>query len=258
LAIINRINKIDKPDFVIITGDLTQNGISEEIKYFKACMLKFTMPVFLTPGNHDHGGSGLLPGSIDNYNNYLVPRLDSGGEGDLDDYSFYYGEFHFVFYDSGAVSWQFINHCYSPTTILTGLTAAQLAWMQADVASSAKPHTMIFTHAPSVPDGETAYRNDHSHIDFHDVNFVEWLNSEAGSTVEAVFAGHTHQDHIFYDVSTSRMSAPDDLLKPYNQYGISPMTMATIYFASTTPIPSQGICGSPIYVETDTACKGYS
>ncbi|MCK5020730.1 MAG: hypothetical protein KAS32_27160, partial [Candidatus Peribacteraceae bacterium] len=52
LAIKNRINKLEKPDFVIITGDLADSGTAAETEYFKACLLKFEMPVFLTPGNH--------------------------------------------------------------------------------------------------------------------------------------------------------------------------------------------------------------
>jgi len=122
----------------------------------------------------------------------------------------------------------------------------------------------IFTHAPSVPDGALGRPRgqDHSHIDDHDLNFVEWLNSEAGSTVEAVFAGHTHQDHIFYDVVTNKeepgnIDSPYDLLKPYNPNGISPTSVATIYFTSTSAIPSQGICGAPVYIETNTATKDW-
>lgn len=105
----------------------------------------------------------------------------------------------------------------------------------------------IFTHAPSVPDGDE-YRNDHSHesslLEDNDLEFVEWLNSEAGSKVEAVFAGHTHQDHVFYGVSTSEIYAPVDYYKPIGSY--SPSDNLQLSFSD-----------SAYYIETNTACKGY-
>jgi len=72
-------------------------------------------------------------------------------------------------------------------------------------------------------------------------------------TVEAVFAGHTHQDHIFYDVTTSNMNEPDDLF----EYGIMPTGTAYIYYDSRDADPPNGICSSPVFIETNTACKDY-
>ncbi len=92
--------------------------------------------------------------------------------------------------------------------------------------------------------------------------FVEWANGEdsdypEGQHVEAVFCGHTHENHIFYDVETDGMDSPYELLKPYNKNGISAYTTATIYFANTVPQPSDGICGAPVYIETTTATKNW-
>ena len=87
-------------------------------------------------------------------------------------------------------------------------------------------------------------------------DFVNWVNNDKiGNTVEAVFCGHTHENHIFYDVETDGMDSPYELLKPYNKNGISAYTTATIYFANTVPQPSDGICGAPVYIETTTATK---
>ena len=44
-----------KVDFVLIAGDLTQNGKPEELDDFKAQILGFQAPVYCAPGNHDVG-----------------------------------------------------------------------------------------------------------------------------------------------------------------------------------------------------------
>lgn len=39
---------------VMITGDLTDNGLPEEYQHFKKLIAPLTMPIFPIPGNHDH------------------------------------------------------------------------------------------------------------------------------------------------------------------------------------------------------------
>jgi len=64
-------------------------------------------------------------------------------------------------------------------------------------------------------------------------------------TVEAVFCGHTHQDHIFYGVHTN-LEQPGNIKQPW-QYE-DPMQPYNLAFDSTD---------SPYYIETNTACKNY-
>ncbi len=53
---INAVQKLSpKPDFVIITGDLTDTFKAREIKRFRALLARFTVPAYLVPGNHDVG-----------------------------------------------------------------------------------------------------------------------------------------------------------------------------------------------------------
>jgi len=117
----------------------------------------------------------------------------------------------------------------------------------------------IFTHGPIVghgggathdvpdimigPDGELIpYLRD------QDAPFVEWVNGP-GMTVEAVFCGHTHEDHIFWKVTESNMDYPEDIFK---QYDILPSQSLTINFE-----PVSGTFYGPVFIETNTACKGY-
>ncbi|MBU4031495.1 MAG: metallophosphoesterase [Candidatus Thermoplasmatota archaeon] len=250
LALINRINKLEKPDFVTITGDLTDAGNTGETTYFKACLLKFNMPVFLTPGNHDHGDSapnpGLDLGTIDNYNNYLVPRFNSGSEGDLDDYSFNYSDYHFIFFDSGGVTDIGLPLVDPPH--LAGLTTDQLNWMKSDyntAMAAGKTHTFIFTHGPIVGHGGAGTHNTYELTgdpdmpvqlkEDRDIPFVEWVN-EQDMTVEAVFCGHMHMNVGYIDVDITNM----------NDMGpnFAENTILNIY--------------STVYLETTTACAGYT
>jgi len=85
--------------------------------------------------------------------------------------------------------------------------------------------------------------------------FVEWANGEdsdypEGQHVEAVFCGHTHENHIFYDVDLYSLEEEDI----YDGY--SEDLTSVIYFYSVDSDPEHGICSSPVYIETTTATKG--
>ena len=67
--------------------------------------------------------------------------------------------------------------------------------------------------------------------DRYDGPFVEWVNGQdsnypEGQYVEAVFVGHTHENHIFYDVDISSLEG-DDIYDGYSEYLTS-----VIYFYS--------------------------
>lgn len=250
LAILNRISKLEQPSFVIITGDLTENGLSEEFKYFKACLLKCGLPVFLSPGNHDYGGiSAPYPGgSIDYYNEYLNPKFERKSEikGNFNDYSFDYNNFHFISFDSGSVTSIFLT---IPAPRLSGLTTAQLNWMASDYAmyDNGLKHTFIFTHGPIVGHEGGATHDTIAIIEGspviikdRDPPFVEWVNG-ADMTVEAVFVGHTHEDWIFFDVNVENMNLATIPWKP------NPTGMNSLSYNECTSY----------YIETNSACKNY-
>lgn len=90
---------------------------------------------------------------------------------------------------------------------------SQIDWMQTDYEEAqvgGSKHTFVFTHCPIVGHDGGATHNDILGTDY-DLPFVEWVN-EVDMTGEVVFYGHTHQDHIFYDVTSSIMGEPIDLL----------------------------------------------
>jgi len=173
LAIINRINRVEHPEFVIITGDLTDFGTKEQMEYFKACMLKSDIPIFTTPGNHDYyleqcikkGAKNLLgllnPVSLyhylsgddlTNYAHYYGYYINPWVDGLYDcwgyDYTFTYNYDMFIVFDS---KW---GNTLKDPPHTAGLTTSQLQWMK-NIQDYARNHfgylrTFVFTHATIV------------------------------------------------------------------------------------------------------------
>jgi 3',5'-cyclic-AMP phosphodiesterase len=46
----------DRPDVVLLTGDLTENGLAAEYRELAGMLRRFPLPVFVIPGNHDRRG----------------------------------------------------------------------------------------------------------------------------------------------------------------------------------------------------------
>jgi len=99
----------------------------------------------------------------------------------------------------------------------------------------------IITHGRIVGGGSEQI----GRLGYHCADFVEWAD---GANVEAVFVGHTHQNHMFYDVITENIDNPNDMYK--SPPGIPPTSVATIYFTYVSPDAANAICGSPVYIET--------
>jgi len=75
--------------------------------------------------------------------------------------------------------------------------------------------TFLLTHTPLVGHELKASPKDVDVLK----DFVNWVNNDKiGNTVEAVFCGHTHENHIFYDVDEVEMDDPDDYYKPSGPY----------------------------------------
>jgi len=60
-------------DFVLITGDLTDQGTPEQYRTFLQLLDHFDAPTFVTPGNHDRGENAQFGGADNIYERYCGP-----------------------------------------------------------------------------------------------------------------------------------------------------------------------------------------
>ena len=97
--------------------------------------------------------------------------------------------------------------------------------------------TFLLTHAPLVGHELKASPKD---VDVLKI-FVNWVNNDKiGSTVEAVFCGHTHENWIFHDITVDNMNWE----KP--PHYSNPAAFHTLYYNDCT-----------FYIETTTTTKNY-
>jgi predicted phosphodiesterase len=149
-----------KPDFVIITGDLVRDalrvGEAEAAGYYDMYVAevgRFSVPVWSVPGNHENFG-------IERHLSLVGATHPLYGKGMYrarlgpNYYSFEYGGVHFVGLDSVDIAdlWYY-GH----------LDMVQLAWLRADLAVIAPGTPVVtFNHIPFVSAAESAngFRDD--------------------------------------------------------------------------------------------------
>ncbi|HUD72365.1 MAG TPA: metallophosphoesterase [Dongiaceae bacterium] len=207
----------EKPDFVIITGDLVRDalrvGETEARGYYELLageLAKFTVPVFVVPGNHDLFGIeralSLVSRDHPMYGRALC-RSFVGPEY----FSFTWGGIHFV----GLHSVDFEDTAY-----YGHVDAAQVEWLRRDLAHlpAAMP-VVTFNHIPFVsaverlsgftedPPAPTLIRIDGRPQYRHVVsNLAEVLDSLGGHRLEIALGGHLHtSERIVLDTSAGRV-----------------------------------------------------
>jgi len=189
--IIDDVNIIN-PAFVAVTGDLVNEGELEDYlgkRYYSRAqrlLREFKVPVYLTAGNHDIGGWNDTPpvagtARRDWWRFFGWKRLGNppaGAPARTQDYSFDYGPVHFTaleVYDNYD-NWRY--EYYGATSF----TAAQMAWLQQDLAATSRSTKVLLQHK----------------------DFAGQLNlSTLGLTMS--LAGHTHSNR-------EDATAPYDLL----------------------------------------------
>jgi hypothetical protein len=206
-----------KPDFVIITGDLVRDalrvGEAEARSYYDllaAELAKFTVPVFVVPGNHDIFGieraQSLVSRDHPMYGRALC-RSYVGPEY----FSFTWGGVHFV----GLQSVDFEDTAY-----YGHLDAAQLEWFRRDLAQvPAATPVVTFNHIPFLsaverlsgftddPPAPTLIRVGGQPLYRHVVsNYADLLERLGGHRLEIALGGHLHtSERIVVDTSVGRV-----------------------------------------------------
>ncbi|MCD6531011.1 metallophosphoesterase [bacterium] len=156
------------PEFVLITGDICDNGKRREYYELLPYLKKMHIPLFLIPGNHDYSQEWE---GIDTYKDMISKVLN---------YSFDYGDKHFVMLDSGPDDGFPYYHCY-------GFTEEQLSYLEADLSAHTDASIKIIGFHGPVFDELTP--------DEHGVD--EFVNLCTTYGVNLALAGHTHYNKVF-------------------------------------------------------------
>jgi predicted phosphodiesterase len=154
--VIKDINIIN-PEFVLLTGDLVNEGELEEFlnkQYFtrsQALLREFEVPVYLTSGNHDLGGWDETPPPDGNarrnwWRFFGWKRCDSppaGAPWYTQNYSFDYGNVHYIGLEA------YINYDGWRSSIYgsDSFTQGQMEWLAEDIAAhSSSAAQVLFYH----------------------------------------------------------------------------------------------------------------
>ncbi|MHB8078373.1 MAG: metallophosphoesterase [Candidatus Krumholzibacteriia bacterium] len=217
--VIDDVNIIN-PEFVLLTGDLVNEGELEDYllrRYYshaQRVLGEFAVPVFLTSGNHDLGGWDATPPSDgtarrDWWRFFGWKRLanpPAGAPARTQDYSFDYGAVHYVGLEAYNNYDNYLPQYYGTDSF----TSAQLQWLGADlVAATGSTSQVLFTH----------------------YDFLNQLN--LGSLgLEMALMGHTHSN------SGSLTTKPYDLITSATCDGKRAYRVVRVSNGVVTPLAS--------------------
>ncbi|HKW80100.1 MAG TPA: phosphodiesterase [Casimicrobiaceae bacterium] len=157
-----------RPDVVVVTGDLTDSGRSEEYAHLRALLDPLPMPVYLLPGNHDDRAA--LRASFP-------------------DHAYLFQMDRFVQYAVDAAPLRLIAlDSTIPGASGGELCPLRLAWLEARLSEAARQPVVIVTHHPPFATGI-------GHMDsigFADPGALEAIVRRYPN-VERVLCGHLHR-----------------------------------------------------------------
>ncbi|MFL6164051.1 MAG: phosphodiesterase [Jatrophihabitantaceae bacterium] len=156
-----------RPDCVVITGDIVDNGTTAEYQAFLAVADGYPLPIHLAAGNHDDARTMV---NVFGKTGYL-----GGGESAY--YTVEYPDLRIVILNSAV-----------PGSMAGQLDEAQLSWLDTELAVRADVSTLVCLHHPPIDVG----------MPFLDS--IKLANAEAlaavlakYSNVQRILAGHVHR-----------------------------------------------------------------
>lgn len=169
----------DDPDYVVVTGDIVDNGLAREYDKARSHLQTIPHPLLLTPGNHDfhepfEQGVRALSSDADRsveQDNWLFLLADSNHNGKEPD---------------GRGGWVDLADRVERAGGMLGRD--ERAWLEEQIAESAAEHVWIWLHHPP------GMHIKGFSVSAYDIEVAEFL--EANQRVRGLGAGHVHTDAI--------------------------------------------------------------
>ena len=169
LACVNHLKSLaEKPDLILLTGDLTDFGRPEEYALVRQLLAPLNMPLFIIPGNHDHRGN--LRAAFKDHR--YLPADDEFLHYVIDDYP--------------------VRMIGLDTTIPGKpggeMCAARLGWLEQQLGNETDKPTLLFMHHPPIKTGI-------QHMDVQNCGNSEALGKllEHHPQVFQILCGHVHR-----------------------------------------------------------------
>ncbi|HEA69607.1 MAG TPA: phosphodiesterase [Desulfobacterales bacterium] len=171
---VDHINALNpRPDLVLVTGDLVDEGALESYSLVKKILTPLKPPLFIVPGNHDHKTK--LCHTFPDHN-YLSQTIEEGGKQYI---CFTIEDFPIRIIGLDTVT---------PGEHGGGLGSRRLAWLDNTLSNQPNAPTVIFMHHPP-------FASAIAHMDMEFFSGREELAHiiEKYPTVERVLCGHVHR-----------------------------------------------------------------
>ncbi len=180
---IEHLHRLDRrPDLVLLTGDLVDEGHPDEYAMALELLGQLTLPYLAIPGNHDHRG------------NFLAAFADHAHL-PVD------GPLHFCI-DEHPVRIVALDSC-PPGRDHGHIDAAGLSWLQATLAADPHKPTLVLLHHPPFVSG-IAYLDAYRCLDAESLAAIV----RKFTNIEAVLCGHVHRPMARRWAGTVVLSCP--------------------------------------------------
>ncbi|MBS9391065.1 MAG: 3',5'-cyclic-AMP phosphodiesterase [Dolichospermum sp. WA123] len=166
-TVVKNIEKLDTlPDFLILTGDLSEDQTPESYKYLKDLLNRLRISVYWLPGNHD--------------NLYTMQQLLTDDAYICSQKSFLCGDWQFLLLNSTV-----------PGCVHGQISSEQLIWLDKQLRSS-EQQTLIALHHPP-------FKIDSEWLDSYGLRNPEELFAviDCYPQIKLVIFGHIHQEFEF-------------------------------------------------------------
>ena len=182
-AVIGHLGDHHDLDLVVVTGDIADNGRPDEYRKAAEAFSRFSVPVNVCPGNHDHLGT---------YTARMArPRVSTSRVVEIEPWAF-------VFVESSAAT--MVEHDSGMTVDPPGhvrlhsnggLGSREAAWVRRTLDAIDAEHVFVWLHHPPAPPVAMAHDDDYAR---------EWEDLLADNPrVRGMGAGHTHipDEYVF-------------------------------------------------------------